>query len=157
MPYNLVLLYDFLILETTTYTIVDDFPIDYIDVETERDRKESPILRDETPVENRNSNLQSRNVINNTVNQEQDYQTENPLIVLPINVPIEDAISTRITSNFENNFPSSIQVYNDIVLPTKETVLKELRSAANKAPKGSLNKTRNFQGLAYELVGFRIW
>ena len=141
MSYNLVLLYDFLILETTTYTIVDDFPIDYIDVETEGDRKESPILRDETPVENRNSNLQSRNVINNTLNQEQDYQTENPLIVLPINVPIEDAISTRITSNFENNFPSSIQVYNDIVLPTKETVLKELRSAANKAPKGSLNKT----------------
>ena len=137
----MVLLYDFLILETTTYTIVDDFPIDYIDVETEGDRKESLILRDETPVDNRNSNLQSRNVINNTVNQEQDYQTENPLIVLPINVPIEDAISTRITSNFENNFPSSIQVYNDIVLPTKETVLKELRSAANKAPKGSLNKT----------------
>ena len=133
-----------MILETTTYTIVDDFPIDYIDVETEGDRKESPILRDETPVENRNSNLQSRNVINNTLNQEQDYQTENPLIVLPINVPIEDAISTRITSNFENNFPSSIQVYNDIVLPTKETVLKELRSAANKAPKGSLNKTWNF-------------
>ena len=130
----------FMILETTTYTIVDDFPIDYIDVETERDRKESPVSRDEIPVENRNSNLQSRNVINNTVNQEQDYQTENPLIVLPINVPIEDAISTRITSNFENNFPSSIQVYNDIVLPTKETVLKELRSAANKAPKGSLNK-----------------
>ena len=130
-----------MILETTTYTIVDDFPIDYIDVETEVDRKESNIPRDETPVENRNSNLQSRNVINNTVNQEQDYQTENPLIVLPINVPIEDAISTRITSNFENNFPSSIQVYNDIVLPTKETVLKELRSAANKAPKGSLNKT----------------
>ena len=130
-----------MILETTTYTIVDDFPIDYIDVETERDRKESPILRDETPVENRNSNLQSRDIINNTINQEQDYQTENPLIVLPINVPIEDAISTRITSNFENNFPSSIQVYNDIVLPTKETVLKELRSAANKAPKGSLNKT----------------
>ena len=141
MSYNLVLLYDFLILETTTYTIVDDFPIDYIDVETEGDRKESLILRDETPVDNRNSNLQSRNVINNTVNQEQDYQTENPLIVLPINVPIEDAISTRITSNFENNFPSSIQVYNDIVLPTKETVLKVLRSAANKAPKGSLNKT----------------
>ena len=141
VSYNLVLLYDFMILETTTYTIVDDFPIDYIDVETEGDRKESLILRDETPVDNRNSNLQSRNVINNTVNQEQDYQTENPLIVLPINVPIEDAISTRITSNFENNFPSSIQVYNDIVLPTKETVLKELRSAANKAPKGSLNKT----------------
>ena len=140
MSYNLVF-YDFILLETTTYTIVDDFPIDYIDVETEGDRKESLILRDETPVDNRNSNLQSRNVINNTVNQEQDYQTENPLIVLPINVPIEDAISTRITSNFENNFPSSIQVYNDIVLPTKETVLKELRSAANKAPKGSLNKT----------------
>ena len=140
MSYNLVF-YDFILLETTTYTIVDDFPIDYIDVETEGDRKESLILRDETPVDNRNSNLQSRNVINNTVNQEQDYQTENPLIVLPINVPIEDAISTRITSNFENNFPSSIQVYNDIVLPTKETVLKELRSAANKAPKGSLNKS----------------
>ena len=128
-----------MILETTTYTIVDDFPIDYIDVETEEDRKESPFSRDETPVKNRNSNLQSRNTINNTIDQEQDYQTENPLIVLPINVPIEDAISTRITSNFENNFPSSIQVYNDIVLPTKETVLKELRSAANKAPKGSLN------------------
>ena len=133
--------YDFMILETTTYTIVDDFPIDYIDVATEEDRKESPFSRDETPVKNRNSNLQSRNTINNTIDQEQDYQTENPLIVLPINVPIEDAISTRITSNFENNFPSSIQVYNDIVLPTKETVLKELRSAANKAPKGSLNKT----------------
>ena len=133
--------YDFMILETTTYTIVDDFPIDYIDVDTEGDGKQSPVSRDETPVKNRNSNLQSRNTINNTIDQEQDYQTENPLIVLPINVPIEDAISTRITSNFENNFPSSIQVYNDIVLPTKETVLKELRSAANKAPKGSLNKT----------------
>ena len=128
-------------LETTTYTIVDDFPIDYINVETEEDRKESPVSRDETPVQNGNSNLQSRHINNNTINQEQEYQTENPLIVLPINVPIEDAISTRITSNFENNFPSSIQVYNDIVLPTKETVLKELRSAANKAPKGSLNKT----------------
>ena len=128
-------------LETTTYTIVDDFPIDYIDVETEGDRKESLFSRDESPVKNRNSNLQSRNIINNTINQEQEYQTENPLIVLPVNLPIEDAISTRITSNFENNFPSSIQVYNDIVLPTKETVLKELRSAANKAPKGSLNKT----------------
>ena len=130
-----------MILETTTYTIVDDFPIDYIDVETEGDRIERPVTRDETPVKNRNSNLQGRNIINNTIHQEQEYQTENPLIVLPINVPIEDAISTRITSNFENNFPSSIQVYNDIVLPTKETVLKELRSAANKAPKGSLNKT----------------
>ena len=130
-----------MILETTTYTIVDDFPIDYIDVDAEGDRQESPVHRDGTPVKNRNSNLQSRNTINNTIDQEQDYQTENPLIVLPINVPIEDAISTRIASNFENNFPSSIQVYNDIVLPTKETVLKELRSAANKAPKGSLNKT----------------
>ena len=130
-----------MILETTTYTIVDDFPIDYIDVETEGDRKEILFSRDESPVKNRNSNLQSRNIINNTINQEQEYQTENPLIVLPVNLPIEDAISTRITSNFENNFPSSIQVYNDIVLPTKETVLKELRSAANKAPKGSLNKT----------------
>ena len=130
-----------MILETTTYTIVDDFPIDYINVETEEERKESPVSTDETPVQNGNSNLQSRNINNNTINQEQEYQTENPLIVLPINVPIEDAISTRITSNFENNFPSSIQVYNDIVLPTKETVLKELRSAANKAPKGSLNKT----------------
>ena len=140
----MVLLYDFLILETTTYTIVDDFPIDYINVETEEERKESPVSRDETPVQNGNSNLQSRNINNNTINQEQEYQTENPLIVLPINVPIEDAISTRITSNFENNFPSSIQVYNDIVLPTKETVLKELRSAANKAPKGSLNKTLIF-------------
>ena len=134
-----MVLYDFILLETTTYTIVDDFPIDYIDVETDEDRKVSPVSRDETPVKNRNSNLQSRNTINNTIDQEQDYQTENPLIVLPINVPIEDAISTRITSNFENNFPSSIQVYNDIVLPTKETVLKELRSAANKAPKGLLN------------------
>ena len=141
MSYNLVLLYDFLILETTTYTIVDDFPIDYIDVDAEEDNKESPVHSHETPVENRNSKIQSRNIINDTINREQDYQTENPLIVLPINVPIEDAISTRITSNFENNFPSSIQVYNDIVLPTKETVLKELRSAANKAPKGSLNKT----------------
>ena len=134
-----MVLYDFILLETTTYTIVDDFPIDYIDVETDEDRKVSPVSRDETPVKNRNSNLQSRDSINNTIDQEQDYQTENPLIVLPINVPIEDAISTRITSNFENNFPSSIQVYNDIVLPTKETVLKELRSAANKAPKGLLN------------------
>ena len=129
--------YDLGILETTTYTIVDDFPIDYINVGTEGDGKQSPVSREEIPIKNRNSNLQSRKIINNTVNQEQDYQTENPLIVLPINLPIEDAISTRITSNFENNFPSSIQVYNDIVLPTKETVLKELRSAANKAPKGN--------------------
>ena len=131
-----MIFYDFILLETTTYTIVDDFPIDYIDVDAEEDNKESPVHRHETPVKNRNSKIQSRNIINDTINREHDYQTENPLIVLPINVPIVDAISTRITSNFENNFPSSIQVYNDIVLPTKETVLKELRSAANKAPKG---------------------
>ena len=45
-------------------------------------------------------------------------------------------ISTRINDNFQNNFPNSIRIYNDIVLPTKETVLKELRSAAATSPKG---------------------
>ena len=52
------------------------------------------------------------------------------------NKSIEDVISTRISDSFQNNFPNSIKIYNDLVLPTKETALKELRIAAETAPTG---------------------
>ena len=56
------------------------------------------------------------------------------------NKSIEEVISTRISDNFENNFPNSIKVYNDLVLPTKEAALKELRTAAETAPTGTDGK-----------------
>ena len=43
---------------------------------------------------------------------------------------IEEVIASRINTNFQKNFPSTIKIYQDLNLPTKETVLKELRSAA---------------------------
>lgn len=52
------------------------------------------------------------------------------------NTSIEDVISTRISNSFENNFPNSIKIFNELVLPTKETALKELRTAAEAAPTG---------------------
>ena len=45
-------------------------------------------------------------------------------------ISIEEVIASRINTNFQKNFPSTIKIYQDLNLPTKETALKELKSAA---------------------------
>lgn len=45
-------------------------------------------------------------------------------------ISIEEVIASRINTNFQKNFPSTIKIFPDLNLPTKETALKELKSAA---------------------------
>ena len=119
--------------ETTTFGTIEDQP-DYslnAEIEEQTDRlieKAKKILEKSRKTNPRQSNFQDErtNLYKNSVS----------LSSLK-NKSIEEVISTRISDNFENNFPNSIKVYNDLVLPTKEAALKELRTAAETAPTGS--------------------
>ena len=61
----------------------------------------------------------------NKENDQAQHYEKSSYLALRNNVSIEDVIATRINNNFQDNFPNSIKMYNDIVLPTKETVLKD--------------------------------
>ena len=119
--------------ETTTFGTIEDQP-DYslnAEIEEQTDRlieKAKKILEKSRKTNPRQSNFQDErtNLYKNSVS-----------LSSPKNKSIEEVISTRISDNFENNFPNSIKVYNDLVLPTKEAALKELRTAAETAPTGS--------------------
>ena len=121
--------------ETTTFTIVEELPDDYTDFRINEESGRIPSKIERPRQNDGNPNYESLDSGNNRYNQEEYYE-KSSYIANRNNVSVEDVISTRINDNFQNNFPNSIQVYNDIVLPTKETALKELRSAAATAPKG---------------------
>ena len=118
--------------ETTTFGTIEDQP-DYslnAEIEEQTDRlieKAKKILEKSRKTNPRQSNFQDErtNLYKNSVSSSNLK-----------NKSIEEVISTRISDNFENNFPNSIKVYNDLVLPTKEAALKELRTAAETAPTG---------------------
>ena len=119
--------------ETTTFGTIEDQP-DYslnAEIEEQTDRlieKAKKILEKSRKTNTRQSNYQDER----TSLYENSVSSSNLK-----NKSIEEVISTRISDNFENNFPNSIKVYNDLVLPTKEAALKELRTAAETAPTGS--------------------
>ena len=131
ITWYVILLYS----ETTTFTIVEELPDDYTDFRINEESGRIPSKIERTRQNDGNPNYEGLDSGNNRYNQE-EYYKKSSYIANRNNVSVEDVISTRINDNFQNNFPNSIQVYNDIVLPTKETALKELRSAAATAPKG---------------------
>ena len=118
--------------ETTTFTIVEELPDDYTEIRINEESDRHPTKTERPRQNDVSSNYESEN---EGYNQEEYYE-KSSYIASRNNVSIEDVISTRINDNFQDNFPNSIQIYNDIVLPTKETVLKELRSAAATSPTG---------------------
>ena len=123
--------------ETTTFDVVQEQP-DYslnAEIEEQTDRlikKAQKILQKSRIVNSRQPNLEDKLVDTNNNNQ----YVNSVSLGSQKNKSIEDVISTRISDSFQNNFPNSIKIYNDLVLPTKETVLKELRMAAETAPTG---------------------
>ena len=123
--------------ETTTLDAVEEQP-DYslnAEIEAQTDRlikKAQKILQKSRIANSREPDLEDKLVDTNN-----NIQYENSVSLgSQKNKSIEDVISTRISDSFQNNFPNSIKIYNDLVLPTKETALKELRIAAETAPTG---------------------
>ena len=123
--------------ETTTFTIIEGIPVDYTEIfpNEESDTYSKGLKFESYDIKNTQHN--GSNSFDGEDQQTRNYDQSQHL-ASPNNVPIEDVISAKINNNFETNFPSSIKMYNDIVLPTKESALAELRSAAATSPTGEI-------------------
>lgn len=123
--------------ETTTFEAIEDLPDTSLNAEIEEQtdrliKKAQKILQKSRRPNPRRPAFDGESAI-----PDNDGQYKNSVYLSnQKNKSIEDVISTRISNSFENNFPNSIKIFNELVLPTKETALKELRTAAETAPTG---------------------